>query len=129
MWHGGDNFTAVAISGGRKGGTANTPKQQVVRKANGKRVGALPNSPKQIEGAKQRSQENLKNGVFERNRKISHERCSKPVLVTLTETGDTLEFKSLADAARGLNLNRPDLRRVCQGKRKTTKGYTASYIK
>jgi len=32
IWHGGDNFTAVAISGGRKGGSANTPKQQEVRK-------------------------------------------------------------------------------------------------
>ena len=118
VWHDESYFTAKAAEGGRKGGSAGTEKQKKASKAAGKRVGALPNSPKQIKGVKQRSQENLKNGVFERNRKISHERCSKPVLVTLIETGDTFEFKSLADAARGLNLNRLEIRRVCQGKRK-----------
>ena len=125
VWHDNNYFALFASVGGK----TSAPRKTKKLIENGKRVGALPNSPKQIEGAKQRAQENLKNGVFDRMRIISHERCSKPVLVTIIETGDTFEFKSLADAARGLNLNRSDLRRVCQGKRKTTKGYTASYIK
>ena len=129
VWHDDSYFTAQAAEGGRIGGARGTEKQKKAALENGKRVGKLPNSEKQLDHAKRLGRNNVESGHLKKAQAISHERASKPVLLTLIETGDTFEFNSLADAARGLNLSRCDLRRCCQGKRKTTKGYTASYVK
>ena len=129
VWHDGSYFIEQAAKGGAKGGKADTLKQRQANRQNGINVGKLPNSPKQIEAVKQTARENVRNGVLERARKISHERMSKPVLVTFIESGDTFEFNSVADAARGLNLDRQRVRQCCQGKLKQTKGFTATFIK
>ena len=125
VWHDGNQFVLWASIGGK----SSSPRKTNALVENGKRVGKLPNSEKQLEHIKRLGKHNVESGHLKRAQAISHERASKPVLLTHIETGKTIQFESLADAARGLNLNRPDIRRVCQGKRKTTKGYTASYIK
>ena len=125
VWHNGDQFTLWASVGGKTSSPTKTKKLVET----GKRVGNLPNSELQKKTVKETGLKRKESGELDVWWETSHKKMSKPVLVTLIETGDAFEFKSLADAARVLNLNRPDIRRVCQGKRKTTKGYTASYIK
>jgi hypothetical protein len=129
VWHDQDYFTQQAAEGGRKGGNSVSDKQRRINREVGRKNGKLPNSDLQKETVRQLGIKRKESGDLAVWWETSHKKMSKPVLLTLIETGDTFEFNSLADAARGLNLVRGEIRRCCQGKRKTTKGYKASYIK
>jgi hypothetical protein len=125
VWHNGDQFTLWASVGGKSSNPTKTKKLVET----GKRVGSLPNSELQKKTVKEVGLKRKESGELSVWWETSHKKMSKPVLLTFIETGDTFEFKSLADAARGLNLDRARVRKCCQGKMKQTKGFTASYIK
>lgn len=54
--------------------------------------------------------------------------CQKKVELICIMEGRTFLFGSLSDACRSLDLNLGNLSQVCNGKRESTKGYTARYI-
>lgn len=61
---------------------------------------------------------------------VAHiEKSSKPVEVTCISTGVTMRFDSANEAARVLGVHQGNLSAVCNGRIKSTGGYTARYIK
>lgn len=57
------------------------------------------------------------------------EKRSKPVEVTCISTGVTMRFDSANEAACVLGVHQGNLSAVCNGRIKSTGGYTARYIK
>lgn len=61
--------------------------------------------------------------------KKSVEAQKKPVLATNIKTGEKIFFDSMTEAERSLGVDRSYIARICDGRRKTGKGYTFSYAR
>ena len=71
----------------------------------------------------------LKTGMFAPSvAQKNYQRQRKTVEVTNLTTGETQTFKGLRVAARELGLRYCSLSQVCNGKLRTTEGYTARYV-
>lgn len=74
-----------------------------------------------------RGKKNLGASLAHKGRKCPEGGGKKPHAVIGTKDGVTVEFDSVADAARFINGNRSSIHRCCNGKAKTGGGYTWKY--
>lgn len=74
-----------------------------------------------------RGKKNLGASLAHKGRKRPEGGGKKPHAVIGTKDGVTVEFDSVADAARFINGNRSSIHRCCNGKAKTGGGYTWKY--
>jgi len=79
---------------------------------------------KEIKTRSEQVLESQKNGA----RKSSAEKRSRPILGRKVGTSEWTQYSSANDASRQLNLDRTDLRRVCNGKRHKAGGYEFKWV-